>query len=333
MTLTRRFRLAPGFARLIGRERHAMPVIEGHFPDQSDRRSFLRLEGESCTLVLQDILPDGGISEERTEVSRAQGEVLMDVCAGRVVYERLPFEGGGGLDIEILRFASPLPCAFILLHFSDSMQADGFRPPLWFGGELSDEETCEPRRVALGAKPAMHDGTIQNAALESLLDHLESRSNRHGGGRGLGSLTGYMPYQSGQNTGTNGASDTRTGTSGNTAQTEQRPASQAQTEVPVQPPAPQSAPQAAPQAAPAPAPSAPAAAEPLSRPVAARPAEQGAPPPRQGQPARPRANPAIVNPAPSRTQSGGNLDDQDQIFDDSAGKTARAAPRAAARQG
>ena len=48
------FHLAPGFARLIGREHPASPVVEGHFPDQSDRRSFVRLEGEGCTLVLED---------------------------------------------------------------------------------------------------------------------------------------------------------------------------------------------------------------------------------------------------------------------------------------
>ena len=157
MTLTRRFRLAPGFARLIGRERPAMPVVEGHFPDQSDRRSFLRLEGEACTLILQDLLPDGGVSEERTEVSRAQGEVLMDVCAGRVVYERMPFEGGGGLDIEILRFVSPLPCAFILLHFADSMQLALSHPHYGSGtnwvmkGKLENRRQVAPRAQTCGA--------------------------------------------------------------------------------------------------------------------------------------------------------------------------------------
>ena len=318
MTLTRRFRLAPGFARLIGRERHAMPVIEGHFPDQSDRRSFLRLEGESCTLVLQDILPDGGVSEERTEVSRAQGEVLMDVCAGRVVYERLPFEGGGGLDIEILRFTAPLPCAFILLHFADSMQADGFRPPLWFGTELTGDETCDPREVALGRKPALHDGTLQNAALESLLDHLEARSGRHGAGRGLGSLSGHAPYYPVQNS---GARSSKGAGNGNSSEPGPRPAAPAPAEA-----APQPALQSEPQAA------APAPSGAVSR-SHARPAEHGAAPPRQGQPVRPRANPTLINPVPARASSGENPDDQDQIFDNVPGPSGRPAPRAVARQG
>ncbi len=302
MTLTRRFRLAPGFARLIGRERSAMPVVEGHFPDQSDRRSFLRLEGENCTLVLQDILPDGGVSEERTDVSRAQGEVLMDVCAGRVVYERMPFEGGGGLDIEILRFVSPLPCAFILLHFADSMQAGGFRAPLWFGTELTDEETCEPRQVALGRKPAAHDGAIQNAALESLLDHLETRSGRHasghqGSGRGISDLMNHaQPH----------------------APATQKPAQSASA-----PGGPAAAASVAPEAAARPAP-------PASR---QNPAPPAGPASRQNQPVRPRTTPATGAPAPIRPQQGDAGDDQDQIFDNGAGKPASPAPRAAGRPG
>ncbi|KPQ10540.1 MAG: Protein of unknown function (DUF3117) [Saliniramus fredricksonii] len=308
MTLTRRFRLAPGFARLIGRERPAMPVVEGHFPDQSDRRSFLRLEGEACTLILQDLLPDGGVSEERTEVSRAQGEVLMDVCAGRVVYERMPFEGGGGLDIEILRFVSPLPCAFILLHFADSMQAGGFRPPLWFGNELGDEETCEPRQVALGRKPAAHDGAIQNAALESLLDHLETRSGRHGSGhqgsgRGISDLTNQVPAQL-------------------HAQATHKPAAQSAS-LPQNGSAAGNRAAAAPEAAARPAPSA-------SR---QNPAAQGASAPRQNQTVRPRTTPATAAPAPSRPQQGDPGDDQDQIFDDGAGKPAASEPRTAGRSG
>ncbi|MGY6646047.1 MAG: hypothetical protein ACXIVD_12580 [Salinarimonas sp.] len=302
MTLTRRFRLAPGFARLIGRERSAMPVVEGHFPDQSDRRSFLRLEGENCTLVLQDILPDGGVSEERTDVSRAQGEVLMDVCAGRVVYERMPFEGGGGLDIEILRFVSPLPCAFILLHFADSMQAGGFRPPLWFGTELGDEETCEPRQVALGRKPAAHDGAIQNAALESLLDHLETRSGRHGSGhqgsgRGISDLMNHAQPQ---------------------AQATQKPAQSASA-----PGGPAAAASVAPEATARPA--APASRQ--------NPAPSAVPASRQNQPVRPRTTPATGAPAPIRPQQGDAGDDQDQIFDNGAGKPVSPAPRVAGRPG
>lgn len=281
-----------------------MPVIEGHFPDQSDRRSFLRLEGKNCTLVLQDILPDGEVSEERTEVSRAQGEVLMDVCGGRVVYERMPFEGGSGLDIEILRFVSPGPCAFILLHFADSMQASGFRPPLWFGAELSDEETCEPRQVALGRPPAAHDGAIQNAALEALLDHLETRSAGHGSGyrgsaNGLSDLINQLPARA--------------------------------TRKPAEAPTPVAPNGAAPSRRAAAAPEAPARSAPAT--PRHNPAAQGAAVPRQGQAVRPRTTPATVASAAGHPQQGDQAEDQDQIFDDDAGKSAAYEPRTGGRSG
>jgi len=185
MSLSRRFHLAPGFARLIGREHPASPVVEGHFPDQSDRRSFVRLEGEGCTLVLEDRTHNGDYEEERSEVSRAQGEILLDVCAGKAIYERIPFHGSSGMSLEVTRFVAPMLAAFIEVRFADTSEAESFRAPLWFGPELAPEESCEPRAIALGRRPKTVDTTIQNAALEALIDHLDARSGRGGGARGL----------------------------------------------------------------------------------------------------------------------------------------------------
>jgi hypothetical protein len=185
MSLSRRFHLAPGFARLIGREHPASPVVEGHFPDQSDRRSFVRLEGEGCTLVLEHRTHTGDYEEERSEVSRAQGEILLDVCAGKAIYERIPFHGTSGMSLEVTRFVAPMLAAFIEVRFAGTNEAEAFRPPLWFGPELDKEESCEPRAIALGRRPKPADTTIQNAALEALIDHLDTRAGRAGGSRGL----------------------------------------------------------------------------------------------------------------------------------------------------
>ncbi|MGY6571022.1 MAG: hypothetical protein ACXIVE_18680 [Salinarimonas sp.] len=185
MSLSRRFHLAPGFARLIGREHPANPVVEGHFPDQSDRRSFVRLEGDGCTLVLEDRTHTGEYEEERSEVSRAQGEILLDVCAGKAIYERIPFHGSSGMSLEVTRFVAPMLAAFIEVRFGDKSEAEAFRPPLWFGPELAQEESCAPRAIALGRRPKQVDTTIQNAALEALIDHLDARSGRGGVSRGL----------------------------------------------------------------------------------------------------------------------------------------------------
>ncbi len=183
MTTTRRFCLAPAFARLIKRERVATPIIEGHFPDQAERRSFVRMEGDHCLLVLEDRDADGSVEEERSEVSRAQGEVLLDVCAGKATFERINLDAANGITIHVDRFTTPVTASFIEVSFPEEAAAKAFRPPIWIGTELGPEDVGDPRRIALGGKPKLFEGPIHNAALESLLDLLDHRMPRYGGYR------------------------------------------------------------------------------------------------------------------------------------------------------
>jgi len=180
MAIARRFCLAPAFARLIKRERPAVPVTEGHFPDQSERRSYVRIEGEHCILVLEDRDADGAVGEERSEVSRAQGEVLLDVCAGKTSYERISLDTANDVTIDIERFAVPVAASFVEATFSDEAAAKAFRPPIWMGTELGPDDVGDARSIALGGKPKLFDGPIHNAALESLLDLLDHRAARYG---------------------------------------------------------------------------------------------------------------------------------------------------------
>jgi hypothetical protein len=180
MTTTRRFCLAPAFARLIKRERIATPIVEGHFPDQAERRSFVRMEGDHCLLVLEDRDSDGAVEEERSEVSRAQGEVLLDVCAGKTTFERISLDAANGVAVHIDRFTTPVAASFVELSFPEEAAAKAFRPPIWIGPELAPEDVGDARRIALGGKPKLFDGPIQNAALESLLDLLDHRAPRYG---------------------------------------------------------------------------------------------------------------------------------------------------------
>lgn len=184
MSTVRRFCLAPAFARLVKRERVAIPVIEGHFPDQSERRSYLRMEGDHCVLVLEDRDGEGVFAEERSEVSRAQGEVLLDVCAGKAVYERIALDSPNGAKIHIDRFTSPVAASFVEIAFADPAAASAFRPPIWMGAELSPDDVGDARRIALGGKPKLFEGAIHNAALESLLDLLDHRMPRYPAYRG-----------------------------------------------------------------------------------------------------------------------------------------------------
>ncbi|TVR10043.1 MAG: hypothetical protein EA385_05110 [Salinarimonadaceae bacterium] len=178
MSVFRRFSLSPAFARLIRRERSPATLVEGHFPDRSDRRSFLRIEGDTCFLLLQELGADGPGSEERVEVSRAQGEVLLDVCAGKAVYERIALDAANGVSVEVERYTAPQVVSYALVTFPDNAHAEAFRAPVWFGPEVSADEVGDARRIALGEQPKLHDGAITNGALESLIDYLEQRMNR-----------------------------------------------------------------------------------------------------------------------------------------------------------
>ncbi|WP_372423439.1 hypothetical protein [Salinarimonas chemoclinalis] len=181
MKQQRRYAIAPSLVRLIRRERPGARVLEGHFPDQPDRRSHVRLEGERCELVLET-LQDGAVSgEERTEVSRAQGEILLDVCAGKVSYERIRMDQGEGPIVVVDRYLAPATAAVVRVAFDDAEEARAFVAPHWFGPELAGEEAVEPRALALGARPPLWEGPIADAALDSLLDHLDTRTPRFAG--------------------------------------------------------------------------------------------------------------------------------------------------------
>ena len=67
MTVRRRFLLTPSFARLIQRERGGLRNVEGFFPEQQDRSSWVRLEEERGLLILKTVGPYGEI-EDQTEI-------------------------------------------------------------------------------------------------------------------------------------------------------------------------------------------------------------------------------------------------------------------------
>jgi CYTH domain-containing protein len=181
MKQQRRFAIAPSFVRLIRRERPGVRIVEGHFPDQPDRRSHVRLEGERCELVLET-LSDGVVTgEERAEVSRAQGEVLLDVCEGKVSYERIRLDAGEGPIMVVDRYLSPTTAGVVRIVFDGSEEAKSFKAPAWCGPELGPEDVIEPRALALGARPKTFEGPIADLALESLLDLLDSRAPRYAG--------------------------------------------------------------------------------------------------------------------------------------------------------
>ncbi|WP_244627342.1 hypothetical protein [Microvirga tunisiensis] len=95
MTVRRRFLLTPSFARLIRRERGGLRHVEGFFPEQRDRSSWVSFEEDRGLLILKTVGPDGEI-EDQTEIPSAHAHALLEVCAGEVDYTRTPLPIGVG---------------------------------------------------------------------------------------------------------------------------------------------------------------------------------------------------------------------------------------------
>lgn len=177
MKTSRRFLLASSFARLIKQGRGASRVVEGHFSPSDGRESYVVIEANACHLVLLERAPDGSLAEERAEASRKQCEVLLDVCAGKIGFERFRMSVAGR-EAHVDRFLSPGPLAVATVIFDEPAQGSEFHPPAWFGPEVTDDAAYANRSLALQGLPQGRDIAISNYALESLLDDLDGRFAR-----------------------------------------------------------------------------------------------------------------------------------------------------------
>lgn len=176
MSIVRRFLIAPSLSRLIRKERGAARVAEGYFAAQSGRNSYVLVDGTACHLVLQTPSPEGGpAAEERTEVPRAHAEALLDVCAGKIAYDRSRVGVGGGREALVDRFSIPGPFDLVSVEFETAEDAQRFYAPAWFGQEVTGQEGYERRAIALAGLPQGSEAPLTNAALDALLDVLEDR--------------------------------------------------------------------------------------------------------------------------------------------------------------
>jgi CYTH domain-containing protein len=173
MTARRRFLLTPSFARLIRRERGGLRYVEGFFPEQRDRSSWVRLEEDRGLLILTTAGPDSE-NEDQTDIPVAHAHALLDVCAGEVDYTRtaLPIGEEQALVDEIIR-----PCALhlVTMEFASDGEARGFRPLEWFGPEVTADPRYTNQSIALRGLDGTPEVPLSDAALNSLIDTLEGR--------------------------------------------------------------------------------------------------------------------------------------------------------------
>ena len=169
MSTIRRFLVAPALVRLIRKERGSARITEGHFAPQGGRSSYVRVDGQVCQLVLVN-----GGAEERTDVPRAHGDALLDVCPGKAAYERtaMPL---AGREVQIDRYVTPGSLDLISIAFDAESEASAFHAPAWFGREVTAEPAYERSALAIQGVPAGGEVALSNAALDAVLDLIEPR--------------------------------------------------------------------------------------------------------------------------------------------------------------
>jgi hypothetical protein len=171
MSTHRHFLIAPSLARLIQKERGGERVLEGYFPDQPQRRTFVRIEETGSGLILEAGI--GGALEERADLPLAHAQALLAVSRGQVEYVRTRLVIGSH-EIHVLHVIRPGPLDLATVARAPGKGQD-LAPLTWFGPEVSEEPAYQRRRLALDGAPEALEVDVTNAALNSLLDLLEDR--------------------------------------------------------------------------------------------------------------------------------------------------------------
>lgn len=175
MSVVRRFLVAPALVRLLRKERGGSRITEGYFPPQAGRTSFVRVDGQQCHLVLVTTGADKSTAEERTDVPRAHGEALLDVCSGKAAYDRTTVALGGGREAHVDRYSTPGSLDLVSVSFETEGDSTAFAPPAWFGNEVTADPAYARHAVALEGPPPSGEIALNNAALEAVLDLIEPR--------------------------------------------------------------------------------------------------------------------------------------------------------------
>ncbi len=146
-------------------------MLEGYFPDQPQRSTYVQVEENRSSLILE--VGGDGASEEHTDLPLAHAQALLAVSQGQVEYVRTGLSIGSH-KIQALYFVRPGSIDLVAVEVAPEDEPD--LPPLpWFGPEVSAEPAYQRRRLALDGAPAVSEVDVTNAALNSLLDLLENR--------------------------------------------------------------------------------------------------------------------------------------------------------------
>ena len=178
MAPTRRFLVSPALARLIRKDQGTQGrVFEGYFANTLQRTHFVRLNPPHCHLVMMVPGADGQMIEEATDLPRSQAQALLDVAHGKIAYECTPLALAIGITSVLEQVLAAPAFDLLSVTFPSAREAEGFQPPGWVGAEVSSEAAYDKAAMALNGAPEVQEPEISNAALDAVLDLLQSRSS------------------------------------------------------------------------------------------------------------------------------------------------------------
>ena len=174
MTVERRFLIASSLARLLRKGGHPERVVEGYLPSSSSWIHFVAIEGSGCQLVLHP--QDKSQAQDGAPIPRRHAEALLEICAGKIGYERTPVRVANCRRAVLDHILVPGRCDLLRIEFEDLASSRTFSLPSWFGPEITDEPSYEKYAIALNGAPAQELEMIKNEGLEASLNLLEGRA-------------------------------------------------------------------------------------------------------------------------------------------------------------
>jgi CYTH domain-containing protein len=164
----RSFLIAPSFARLAAKAGGARRIAEGYFPPAPERSLSVRVEDQSASLVVAS----WNGAEEHAAIPHIHAAALLTHAAGKIDYLRTDLTIQGRA-VHLDRIVSPDLIDLITIEGDPGEAERAFRPPAWFGAEVSGDGNHGKDQIALKGLPQIGpEIEVTDAALHSLLDGL-----------------------------------------------------------------------------------------------------------------------------------------------------------------
>ena len=190
--MTRRFLIAPALARLIRCRCGSFGVVEGFFSESSDRIAYLRIGESEAHLILSVRRCGMDPDETLTGIPAGHASALLSTCPGKISFEQSSVTMADGCEVTVRSFNGLHPFATANVTLPDRESANAFAAPVWFGADVTDDDSYANRGLALGGIPRLGDVAVADAALDALMDVLDRCATS---GAAQGDIAGEAPEQ------------------------------------------------------------------------------------------------------------------------------------------